>query len=144
MEASVETTITKIAPGLTRLSQPMGDVKGSVFPEFYTISTNNAYLIEGSDKHMLYLAGYKKGFQSLRAAVKSLIGDTKKIGYIALNVWASDQMGALRLWLDECPDAVIVCSRGMVETRTKAKGITRVKVSFDGVGTGGCRSSRPC
>jgi glyoxylase-like metal-dependent hydrolase (beta-lactamase superfamily II) len=120
------TRIAEVSHGIFRVSAPIGAGKDLLDTPIATPFTNNLYVIK-AEKPALYLTGFKQGFPALKKAVSSVV-DVKSIRYIVLTLWARDQMGALRLWLDECPDAVLVCSKGMLATRAEPKGITRVKV----------------
>ncbi|KAI9032022.1 beta-lactamase-like protein [Hyaloraphidium curvatum] len=127
VDAATGTTIAEVAPGLHRISQPVGaDVRSPVIDvKPANPFSNNAYLIEAPSP-LLYLTGFKGGWAALRDAVATVV-DPRKLRYLAVTLWARDQMGALRLWLEECPQLEVVCSEKMVETRTGPKGIKRVK-----------------
>ena len=92
------TTINEIAPDLFRLS---------VYVPDYDMQFNH-FLVR-DEEPLLFHAGLKATFPSLREAVAKLIEPTK-LRHIAWSHFESDECGALNEWLQLAPQAQGVCT----------------------------------
>ena len=92
------TTITEIAPDLFRLS---------IYVPDFDMQFNH-FLVR-DEEPLLFHAGLKGMFPTLREAVGTLI-DPTKLRYIAWSHFESDEIGGLNNWLELAPEAEPVCT----------------------------------
>jgi flavorubredoxin len=92
------TNIDEIAPDLFRLSIYVPDID----MEF------NHFLVR-DDEPMLFHAGLRSMFPSLRDAIATLV-DPSRLRYLAWSHFESDECGALNEWLQLAPEAEPVCT----------------------------------
>jgi flavorubredoxin len=99
----METRINEIADGLYRLSTFVPDIAP---PAGFTF---NQFLILG-DEPLLFHAGLRQMFPSVRAAVSRLIAP-EKLRWIAFGHYEADECGAMNEWLAVAPQAMVAHGR---------------------------------
>jgi flavorubredoxin len=92
------TSIDEIAPDLFRLSVYVPDIDMQF----------NHFLVR-DDEPMLFHAGLRAFFPSLRDAIATLV-DPSRLRYLAWSHFESDECGALNEWLQIAPAAEPVCT----------------------------------
>lgn len=92
------TSIDEIAPDIFRLSVYVADIDMQF----------NHFLVR-DDEPLLFHAGLRSMFPSLRDAVATLI-DPTRLRYLAWSHFESDECGALNDWLQIAPQAEPVCT----------------------------------
>ena len=93
-----EATVTEIAPDMYRLS---------VYAADFDLQFNHFLVLD--DEPLLYHAGLKGMFPSIRDAVASVM-DPSKLRWVGFSHFESDECGGLNDWLEIAPSALPVCS----------------------------------
>jgi len=99
----METRISEIGDGLYRLSTFVPDIAP---PDGFTF---NQFLILG-DEPLLFHAGLRQMFPSVRTAVSRLIAP-EKLRWIAFGHYEADECGAMNDWLAIAPQATVAHGR---------------------------------
>jgi len=86
-----------------------------IAPEVYRISIYNPdihlqfnHFLVRDDQPLLFHAGYRRMFDELREAVRTLI-DPARLRYISFSHFESDECGGLNHWLELAPQAEAIC-----------------------------------
>jgi flavorubredoxin len=97
------TNIFEVADGIFRISTP---VPPSAIPGGFTF--NQFLLVD--EKPLLFHTGLRRMFPVVEEAVTKILGDVKKLRYVAFSHVEADECGSLNQWLAAAPQAEAVCS----------------------------------
>lgn len=97
------TTVSEISASIYRISTPVGP---ELIPGGFTF---NQFLVV-DDAPLLFHTGLSKMFPLVRQAVEHVLGDVKKVRYVAFSHFEADECGSLNDWLALAPQAQAVCS----------------------------------
>jgi flavorubredoxin len=97
------TNVHEIADGIFRISTP---VPPSAMPGGFTF---NQILID-DDEPLLFHTGLRALFPVVQGAVAHVLGDVKRLRYVGLSHFESDECGSLNDWLAVAPRAETLCS----------------------------------
>jgi len=124
VEAS-KTAVAEIAPGIWRIENPIPPSAGAFANGF---SFNQFLIVD--DEPLLWQTGLKNMFPQVKAAVDFILrdkGGSKSVKYIWFSHVEADECGSLSDWLNEAPQALVVCSKTaeFVSTTDLANGRVR-------------------
>ncbi len=97
------TNVHEIADGVFRVSTP---IPPSVMPGGFTF--NQMLVVD--DEPLLFHTGPRRMFPLVREGVAHILGDVKKLRYVAFSHVEADECGAMNDWLAAAPHSVPVCS----------------------------------
>jgi flavorubredoxin len=103
VHAASGTNVHEIAAGIHRISVP---VPPSEMPGGFTF--NQFLLVD--DEPLIFHTGPRRLFPLVKLAVEHVLGDVKKLRYVAFSHVEADECGSLNEWLEVAPRAEAVCS----------------------------------
>ena len=97
------TNVVEIAPNIFRIATP---VPPTLMPGGFSFNQ----ILVADEQPLLFHTGPRRMFPLVSQAVKHVLGDVKKLRYVAFSHVEADECGSMNEWLAAAPSCEVVCS----------------------------------